>query len=478
MKGGVMSGTPLLDRLSAADHYSVLGDDFGWPWDIGVLAVIDGARLPGGNGRLAVGHVRCQVEPRLHLVPRFRQVLYRPSWGLGWPVWADAQSFNIADHVRVFPLPVPAGESELLAACEHLRRQRLDPARPLWQLWLLPGLPQQRVGLFVRMHHAIADGVAGVAALGTLLDLAADVPSPAAPAWTAAPMPAAGDLFRDNLRRRRQGLARTLGHLAHPTGTLGQWRADWPAWREVFAEEAAPRSSLNRPIGADRNLAIIRSRLDVAKQIAHAHRAKVNDVVLTAVAGGLRDLLADRGENTGGLVLRAMVPVSLHREQPGPARGNLDGMIVVPLPVEPDPVRLLHQIAAQTAVRKNKAHPQAMSTGIFQFTAARRAVTRLAARQRRFTLTVTNVPGPPVPLYLAGAPLLEVFPLVPIVGNQTLNVAVLSYAGQLNLTAVADKDTCPDVNIFAHGLRTTLRKLAQSAAVTAPEQASALRETS
>ena len=457
-----MSETPRLERLSAADHYSVLGDDFGWPWDIGVLAVMDGARLLDGKGQLAAGWVRRQVEPRLHLVPRFRQVLYRPSWGLGWPVWADAQSFDIADHVRVFPLPAPAGESELLAACEHLRRQRFDPARPLWQLWLLPGLPQQRVGLFVRMHHAIADGVAGVAALGALLDLAADVPPPPALAWTPAPMPTAGDLFRDNLRRRRQGLDRTLGHLAHPAGTLGQWRADWPAWREVFAEERAPRTSLNRIIGADRKLAIIGSSLDVAKQIAHAHGAKVNDVVLTAVAGGLRDLLKGRGESAGGLVLRAMVPVSLHRDQPGPARGNLDGMIVVPLPVgEPDPIRLLHQIAGETTVRKNKAHPQAMSTGIFQFTAARRAVTRLAARQRRFSLTVTNVPGPPVPLYLAGAPLLEVFPLVPIVGNQTLNVAVLSYTGQLNLTAVADKYTCPDVHLFAQGVRTTLHKLAQ-----------------
>jgi diacylglycerol O-acyltransferase len=97
-------------------------------------------------------------------VPRFRQVLYRPSRGLGWPVWADAQSFDVADHVRVFPLPAPAGEAQLLAACEQLRRQRLDPARPLWQMWLLPGLPGLRVGLFVRMHHAIADGIAGVAA--------------------------------------------------------------------------------------------------------------------------------------------------------------------------------------------------------------------------------------------------------------------------------------------------------------------------
>ena len=463
-----MSGTRLLERVSAADHYSLLGDDFGFPWDIGVVAVADGARLVDGNGRLRVDAVRRRVEPRLHLVPRFRQVLYRPSFGLGWPVWVDARSFDIADHVCVFPLPAPAGEAELLAACEQLRGRRLDPARPLWQLWLLPGLSGQRVGLFVRMHHAIADGVAGVAALGALLDLAADAPIPAAPPWTPAPMPAAAELFRDNMRWRLQGLDRALSRLAHPVSTAHQLGSDWPAWREVFAEERAPRTSLNRPVGADRKLAIVRSGLDLAKQIAHAHDAKVNDVVLTAVAGGLRELLRSRGESVEGLALRAMVPVSLHQEQPGQARGNLDGMIVVPLPLgEPDPLRLLHLVAAQTAERKNKAHPQAMSTGIFRFTATRRAVLRLSSRQRRFNLLVTNVPGPPVPLYLAGAPLLEVFPLVPLVGNETLNVAVLSYAGQLNLTAVADGDACPDVNVFAQGVRSALVRLAQPA-VTAP----------
>jgi diacylglycerol O-acyltransferase len=456
-----MSQTGLLERLSATDHYSLLGDDFGWPWDIGMIAVADGTRLPGGDGQLAIDAVRRHLEPRLHLVPRFRQVLYRPSWGLGWPVWVDAQSFDVADHVRVFPLPAAAGEAELLAACEQLRRQRLDPARPLWQLWLLPGLPGQRVGLFVRMHHAIADGVAGVAALGALLDLAADASTPMPPPWTPAPMPAAGELLRDNLRRRRQGLDRTLSHLAHPVSTARQLQSDWPTWREVFAEERAPRTSLNRRVGARRRLAFVRSHLDRAKQIAHAHDAKVNDVVLTAVAEGLRELLRSRGERVESLVLRALVPVSLHQEQPGQARGNLDGMIVVPLPAgEPDPVRLLQLVTAETAERKNKVHPQALSTGIFQFTAARRAVMWLSARQRRFSLNVTNVPGPPVPLYLAGAPLLEAFPVVPLIGNETLSVGVLSYAGQLNLTAVADGDACPDVEVFAQGARSALDNLA------------------
>ena len=225
-----------------------------------------------------------------------------------------------------------------MLACERLRRRRLDPARPRWEAWFLPGLAEGRVGLFLRMHHAVADGVAGVAAFGALLDLAADTPVPAAPPWAPAPVPSAAELLADNARRRVQGLTRALSGLAEPASMLRGARRTLPVWREVFAEQRAPRTSLNRPIGPDRRLALIRSQLDLAKKIAHAHQAKVNDVLLAAIAGGLRDLLLGRGEHVGDLVLRTMVPISLHREQPGQARGNQDSTMVVPLPIgEPDP---------------------------------------------------------------------------------------------------------------------------------------------
>jgi diacylglycerol O-acyltransferase / wax synthase len=458
-----MAETRLLERLTASDLFTLWADDFGWSEDIGALAMLDGTRLLDPDGRVRIEAVRRAIEPRLPLVPRFRQRLYRPRRGLGWPLWVDAPRFDLADHVRVHPLAPPGNQAQLLQACAQLYRRRLDPSRPLWQAWLLPGLPQQQVGLFLRAHHALADGVAGVAAFGALLDLSADAPTPVAPPWTPAPPPTAGELFRDNLRRRLQELGHGLSGLAHPHRT----RRGAPAgWREFFAERA-PRTSLNRPIGADRRLAVVHSRLELTKQVAHAHHAKVNDVVLTAVAGGLRQLLAGRGEDIQGLVLRAMVPVSLHHEQPGQARGNQDGGMVVPLPLgEPDPVRRLELIAAETAARKQQAHQQA-TTGIFGFVAVQRAAYRLLPHQRSVNLWVTNVPGPPVPLYLAGARLLELFPVPPIQGNVTLDVGVLSYAGQLNLTAMADQDTCPDVELFALGVQSTLDHLARSALVAA-----------
>jgi diacylglycerol O-acyltransferase / wax synthase len=452
-----------LDRLTAQDLFMLWADDFGWSQDIGVLAILDGTRLQDPDGRVRIQAIRRHLEPRLHLVPRFRQLLYRPRRGLGWPLWVDAPAFNLANHVQAQPLAAPGDEAQLLAACADLYARRWDRSRPLWQAWLLPGLPDHQVGLFLRAHHTIADGVAGLAAFGALLDLDADTPVSAVPPWTPAPIPSAGELLGDNLRRRLDGLGRRLSGLARPRGPR---RASSGALREFFAERA-PRTSLNRPIGPDRRLAVVRGRLELAKQVAHAHQATVNDVVLAAVAGGLRQLLASRGEPVEGLVLRVMVPISLHHEQPGQARGNQDAMMMVPLDLgEPDPVRRLARIAAETAARKHKAHPP-VTNGIFGFVAVQRATYRFQVHQRFVNLSVTNVPGPPVPLYLAGARLLELFPVVPIMGNITLDAGVLSYAGQLNLTAMADRDTCPDLEVFAHGLRSTLDDLARSVLVPA-----------
>jgi diacylglycerol O-acyltransferase / wax synthase len=458
-----MATPRVLDRLTAQDLLMLWADDFGWSQDIGVLAILDGTRLLDPNGQVRIEAVRQQLEPRLPLVPRFRQLLYRPRRGLGWPLWVDAPAFNLADHVRVHPLGGPGDEAHLLQECAELYGRRWDRSRPPWAAWLLPGLPDHRVGLLLRAHHTIADGVAGMATFGALLDLDADAPTPVVPPWTPTPIPTAGELLRDNLHRRRQELGRGLSGLAHASWPR---RASSGALREFFAQRA-PRTSLNRPIGPDRRLAVVRSRLEVAKQVAHAHQATVNDVVLAAVAGGLRQLLEGRGEDVGGLVLRVMVPISLHHEGPGQARGNQDAMMMVPLDLgEPDPVRRLELIAAETAARKRTAHPQ-VTSGIFGFVAVQRATYRFQVHQRFVNLTVTNVPGPPVPLYLAGARLLELFPVVPIMGNITLDVGVLSYAGQLNLTAMADQATCPDVEVFAHGLRSTLDDLARSVLVSA-----------
>ena len=451
-----------MERLGAQDLASVTGDDAGWPWDIGAIGVLDGTGLVDGDGQFRIEAVRRVIKPRLHLVPHSRQLLYRPPPGLGWPLWVDAASFDIADHVRAFPLAAPAGQAQLLAACEQLRRRRLDRSRPPWEAWFLPGLAGGRVGVFLRIHHAMADGVAGVAAFGALFDPAAGTPALAVRPWTPAPAPSARELLGDNARRRARGLGRAVGSDG-PGRDARQARRSWPAWREA-AGQRAPVTSLNRGrIGLDRRLALVRGDLGAVKTIARAHGGTVNDVVLAAVAGGLRDLLPARGEPVGDLVLRASVPVSLHQEQSGRPLGNQVGWMAVPLPAgEP-----CHAQACADRRRDRRAQeerPPQITSGIFRFTLAWRAFNLLLPHQRYLNIFITNVPGPPAPLYLAGAPLLEVFPVLAITGNMALGAAVMSYAGQLNLTAVADRDHCPDVEVFAEGVRRALDDLAQQPA--------------
>ena len=450
-----------LERLTASDRF-MLWEDYGWSSDIGALAILDGNSILDNNDHIRIEVVRRQLESRLDLVPRFRQLLYRPRLGLGWPLWVDAPSFDIADHVRVDALGAPGDEAQLLQACQELSRRRLDPVRPLWELWLLPGLSERRVGALLRLHHAIGDGATGVAAFGSLLDLTPDASTPDAPPWTPASIPTAGELLRDNVRRRRQELGRAWSGFAHPRRTLSRAGQALPAWREVLTEKPAPRTSLNRLIGVDRRLSIVRGRLDLAKQIAHAHDAKVNDVVLAMVSGGLRELLASRGEDVRGLVQRAMVTITDHQDDAGQIQGNKPGWMMVPLPLgEPDPLRRLKVIAALTAELKHKVRPEAGS-GIFRFMAGQKAWYRQFPRQRAVNLVVSNVPGPSVPLYLAGARLLELFPMMPVMGNLTLVVAALSYDGQLNLTAVGDRDGCPDVEVFTRGARNAFGNLERS----------------
>jgi diacylglycerol O-acyltransferase / wax synthase len=162
----VVAGTRRLERLTASDLFMLLWDDYGWPNEIVGLAILDGTSLLDRDGRVRIEVVRQRLEPRLHLVPRFRQLLSRPRLGLGWPLWVDAPGFDLADHLRVHPLAAPGDHAQLLRACAELARRPLDRARPLWELWLLPGLPQRRVGAFIKVHHVVADGPAGVAAFG------------------------------------------------------------------------------------------------------------------------------------------------------------------------------------------------------------------------------------------------------------------------------------------------------------------------
>jgi len=448
-----------IDRLTAEDRLMLAASE-AWPQDIGALALLEGGCLFDSTGAFRIQAVRDAIACRLHLVPRFRQVIDVPARGLGGPHWVDARTFEISEHVRVLPLEQPAGEAELLSATERLRRQRLDPSRPLWEMWFLTGLPDGRVGLFVKIHHAIADGLAAMAMLGRFFDPAPDARAEAAPPWTPRRPPSAPQLLADNLQGRVAGLAGALSMLSRPRAMLGRVRDAWPAARELLAEEPAPRTSLDRLIGPDRSLALVRGSLDLIRKIGRAHDATVNDILLAATAGALRALLQSRGEPVEGVTMRIYVPVSLRRTLRGQVQGTLIAQMVVPLPLEePDPVRRLRQIASETTRRK--ARTRSSLGTLFRGRIARRLLLRAVIRQR-VNVTSASIPGPKQPLHLAGARMLEVFPVVALLGNVPLGVGGVSYAGTFNIGITADRKTFPDLGVFTAAMRDELDALEAS----------------
>jgi diacylglycerol O-acyltransferase len=350
-----------------------------------------------------------------------------------------------------------SGEADLLVAAERLRSKRLDPSRPLWELWFLTGLPNNQIGLFVKLHHAIADGMAAMTTVATLLNPDPDAPTTPAHPWTPTRPPPTGALLADNLLRHLQRLTGAFSTLARPRSTLRRLRAAWPAIRELVGEAPASATSLDRMVGPGRTLALIRTTLDQVKQVAHAHTATVNDVLLAATAGGLRALLRSRGEPVEDTTVRIYVPVSLRRGMRGPQQGNLIAQMAVPLRLGgSDPGRRLEQIAAQTTNRK--ARTRTSLGTVFRGRITRRLLLAAVLRQR-VNVTSASIPGPEVPLYLAGARLLEVFPVLPLIANEPLGVGALSYAGTFTIGVVADQDAYPDLDVFAAGMRHELEAL-------------------
>jgi diacylglycerol O-acyltransferase / wax synthase len=454
---GVAAGR--LERLSPLDVSNMRVEGRGLPMHVAAVAVVDGAPLLDAAGELRLEAVRAEVESRLHLAPRLRQVLVWPRRGLGPPVWADGARFDISRHVRARPVPAPGDEAALLAVCAELNQPPLDRSRPLWELWLLPGLADGNVGMLIRLHHAVADGVAAIALMGVLFDAAPSPPALAAPAWRPAPAPSAWQMFTDTWHRRASAGAAAVARLRHPAVIFDRLGSRAGQMRLLAGEGLAPRVSWNRPAGTGRRLLLARADLNRAKAVAHAHGATVNDVVLAAVAGGARRLLAGRGELRPGLTLKATVAAAARDPADQAPSGNRAAIMLAPLPVAvPDPVARLAQIAKAT--RERKRYPPIQPGARF----AQRALVQVMSRQRLVNLFTSNLPGPPAPLYLSGARVLELFQVGVVQGNIPVGIGVLSYAGQLNFSIIGDAGAVPDLQAFADGLADALTQLGAQAA--------------
>jgi WS/DGAT/MGAT family acyltransferase len=455
------SGDPELHRLRPGDLANLWAESQHTPSQIALLGEFDAEPLRAAAGHLDVERVRAELARRVLRVPELGRRIHWTRSGEGRPVWVHDPAFDPLDHIGATIVPTGA---DFAAWCADRIVRRLDPGRPLWRIEIVDGLPDERFGLMIVLHHVVADGLTGVAIAGRLLDTSPAATVDAAPAPSAGPTLTHRVLVADARRARHRAVATALRGVPRVPAAL---RRTARQVRDAAGDirETAPATSLPGHVGPDRRLAVTRFPLADLRAGGRAAGATVNDVLLAAVTTGLRELLTCRGESVDGLTLPASMPVG------ATSAGQTAAMLLLGLPVgDPDPRRRLATITATTA--RLKARLRAGGGDVFDVLHLPVPLARLAVRwmrrhaARHINLFVTNVPGPPQPLWLAGARLRDAVPVAPLAADVPLGIAALSYAGSLTVAVNADAGVS-DIDVLAEGIE---RALAPSADVTGHPQ--------
>ena len=433
--------------------------------------------LPRGAERLDADALIAQIESRLHLAPRFRQRVVEAPLGVAEPAWHDDPDFDMANHVTVLD-DGPLHPAAVRHAVDGFLSTQLPRDRPLWELLVMPGCGRGKAAVVGKVHHAMVDGLAAVE-LGLLLFDAGPEASPVEPEeWRPAPdngpvrvlLDSIADSAIEQFRAARQvaSLGLQPGRGLRMADTLRRAALS-------LAEDAinpAPPSPLNVEIGPRRTL--VKHRLSMARalRIKQQADASLNDVVLAIAAGAVRRLELKTGADPKDL--RVMVPVSVRQE--GEAGGNRITFAFVDLPAgEHSPLARLERVRTQMTELKESgrvAGTDALlrSVGSLPEPLKRRAA-RLAASPRLYNLTVSNVPGPRIPLYAAGARVRSIYPVIPIPEEHALSLGVLSYDDGLHFAAYADPEALPDARRLPVMIEEAVEELAAAVASPVPHPA-------
>ncbi|WP_301178649.1 wax ester/triacylglycerol synthase domain-containing protein [Arthrobacter globiformis] len=424
-----MSPAQPIDRISADDLMSLAADSGSAPMQVGAILALDIA--PGQTPALLLE----KLTGRIRAVPRLRQRLTPVPPGCGRPVWMKDNHFDPDHHLGLVRCPAPCGEEGVLRIAADTLVTPLPRDRPLWVAKLITGIDQDphHAALVFVFHHVLTDGIGGLAVLQTLAgpesegDPGEEAALPLSPLLLAA----------DNARNHLKGLARLPASLKRLAA--GAWELRVPGRKRLTP------TSLNQPTGPRRQLAVLRFELEAVKTAARAQGATVNDLVLTAAAAALNRLLLGRGETVNEFVIS--VPFSARRQTTINHLGNQNGVIPVPVPATgPADVRLCAVAAATRAAKRQPPGASSALLGPLSRLLERTGGFRYVIEHQRLVHTfVSDLRGPEHGMRLSGAEVTGIIPLGAISGNVTVAFAVLSYAGTLTITAIADPDTCPDL---------------------------------
>lgn len=463
-----------MERMSATDAGFFHAEGGNTPMHVGSVCVFEGpAPSYGDVVRLLLG--------KLPQVPRYRQRVRTVPFELGRPLWVDDEHFQILYHVRHTAVPRPGGAEQLRNLAGRVLGQRLDMTKPLWEIWLVEGLEGGRWALISKVHHAMVDGIAGTDLMQLIFDFDPDAGHPDAQPWTPQPEPSTAEVLAAGLSDALARPALHLQHLVEEADAVGVRQVPWLLLqRTAMLAATLPRMarqvarpvarSLNGPIGPHRRWVWAETTIDEIKRVRRGLGGTVNDVVLTAITRGFRDLLESRGELTDGLIVRTMVPVSVRRPDERRSLDNQVSAVFVDLPVgEPDAAARLASIRRQMDEYKQvlNAVPARGLVAMGDFLAPTLLAlgTRTAARTiQPFTQAVTtNVPGPRMPLYVLGRRMRSLYAYVPIATGLRVSIGIFSYSGAMTFGINADFDAFPDVQVLADGIHEGMAELLEAA---------------
>jgi len=466
------------ERLSALDA-SFLGiEDEAAHMHVGSVSIFEAKPLQR-DGALDVARIRQLIESTIHLTPRSRQKLAWTPLGRH-PVWIDDDRFNLDYHIRHVCLPPGGEERALKRLAGRVMSQKLDRHKPLWEMWLVEGLEGDRFAVINKNHHCMVDGVGGAETMAETMAAEPNSTLREPLPYVPRPAPSQAELLRAELERRvDDGFAVGRGvanALRHPFETVRDVRNTLEAVGEAVSAGMRPASAtpLNCEIGPHRRFDWLRMSLDEVREIKNNLGGTVNDVVLALAAGALRRFLRQRGENVEDLEFRAMIPVNIRRKDDTTHLGNRVAMTTARLPLEvADPRERLARVVEITSELKAGHQAEGIEAieevGDFIAPQLMTQVARLAARMRPFNITITNIPGPPFTVYMLGAPLRELYGLVPLYRDQALGMAIFSYDGGLFWGLNADWDAVPDLHEVVEGLGVEYEALRKQAIPEAPE---------
>lgn len=469
------------ERLSALDATFLDVEVKTAPMHVGAALLFDAKPLTLEHGGLDIDRLSRYTEAALDSIPRYRQ---RVEWvpGLRHPVWVDDQRFNMHFHLRHTRLPMPGDERMLKRLVGRLFSQHLDRSRPLWEFWVVEGVEGDRFALVVKVHHCMVDGVAGVELLQALLQMMPQVQERDPKPWSPRPVPSRLELLSAEVKHRIEGV-RELSHY------MPRVKENFQGMRRLLTsglKPVPPSPFTHRDISPYRRFDWISFPLDEAKKIKNVLGGTINDVVVATTTGAVRRFLLRRNENVDAIEgFRTMLPVNT-RAPGGGGIGNHVAMLLADLPIsEPDPTERMKKVIAITTALKKQSNQTGGAKLIEEISDLTTKLIvselyRAAMQLRSYNLVITNIPGPPVPLYLLGARMQAIFPMVPIMWNQNLGIALFSYDGSLFWGFNADWESFPDVHEFVEDIEASFAEYkqlveAQKADVSTEEEAPAPR---